>query len=164
MIAESLPYDPVMMSDSVGETGSASAQATEVIAGDPFARHLGIELLHLRPGHSRMAMTLGSHMSNFNGLPHGGAIFTLADAAFAAASNAHGTVAVALSMTIHYLEASSPGTRLIAEATESRLGRRVAFYDITVSQEDGRPVARCQGVVQRRDEMVARRQDEGAAP
>lgn len=45
-------------------------------------------------------------------------------------------------MTIHYLDAPSPGVRLIAEATESRLGRRVAFYDIVVSEEGGRTVAR----------------------
>jgi len=164
MIAESTPYDPVMMSDPVGETGAATAQVAEIIAGDPFARYLGIELLDLRPGHSRMAMVLRSHMDNFNGLPHGGAIFTLADAAFAAASNARGTVAVALSMTIHYLTSPASGTRLIAEATESRLGRRVAFYDITVASEDGQPVARCQGVVQRSAQAVMRRQGQGAAP
>lgn len=81
-------------------------------------------------------------MLNFNGLAHGGAIFSLADAEFAGASDSHGQVAVALSMTIHYLDAPSPGVRLVAEATESRLGRRVAFYDIVVSEEGGRTVAR----------------------
>lgn len=141
-----------------------SSALAQVIADDPFARYLGIEVLHVQPGYSRLAMTLQPYMFNFNGLAHGGAIFTLADAAFAAASNSHGTVAIALSMTIHYLNAPSPGTRLIAEATESRLGRRAAFYEITVSEEEGRPVARCQGVVQRRDAMVTRQHGEGAAP
>lgn len=137
-------------------TSSADA-LVQAIAGDPFARHLGIELLSLEPGHSRLAMTLQPYMQNFNGLAHGGAIFALADAAFAAASNSHGQVAVALSMTIHYLNAPSPGARLIATAAESRLGRTAAFYDIVVAEEGGSTVARCQGVVQRRDRLVGER-------
>ena len=102
-------------------------------------------------------------MDNFNGLAHGGAIFALADAAFAAASNAHGRVAVALSMSIQYLNAPSPGARLVAEGTESRLGRRVAFYDITVWEESGRPVAICQGVVDRRDRLLTDQRNGGGA-
>ena len=63
---------------------------------DPFARFLGIELLELGEGYSRVALTVQDHMLNFHGLPHGGVIFSLADAAFAAACNSHGQVAVAL--------------------------------------------------------------------
>lgn len=126
----------------------------QVIADDPFARHLGIELLDLQPGRCRLEMTLQPFMRNFHGLAHGGAIFALADAAFAAASNSHGQAAVALSMTIQYLTTPSPGARLIAEASESRLGRTAAFYDIVVAEDGGSTVARCQGVVQRRDRLV----------
>jgi len=125
-----------------------------IIADDPFARSLGIELIALQPGRSRLEMILAPSMRNFHGLAHGGAIFTLADAAFAAASNSHGQVAVALSMTIHYLNAPSPGARLIAEAVESRRGRTAAFYDVVVWEDGGAMVARCQGVVQRRDQPV----------
>ena len=90
----------------MSETAPAISETlAQVIAADPFARSLGIELLHLQPGHSRMAMVLQPHMDNFNGLAHGGAVFTLADAAFAAASNAHGTVAVAL---LAHLQAAAP--------------------------------------------------------
>ena len=55
----------------------------EKVSQDPFARFLGIELLELRKGYSHVAMTVHEHMLNFHGIPHGGAIFTLADAAFA---------------------------------------------------------------------------------
>ncbi len=127
-----------------------------LMARDPFARSLGIEVLEVRSGYSRLAMVLQPQMLNFNGLAHGGAIFALADSAFAVASNSHGEVAVALSMTIHYLEAPPVGTRLIAEATESRLGRRAAFYDITVCDEGGQMVAKCQGVVHRRRQHMRR--------
>jgi len=124
------------------------------IGQDPFARWLGIELQELRPGYSRVAMTLTPQMLNFHGIPHGGAIFSLADAAFAAASNSHGQAAVALSMTIQYLAASEPGMRLVAEAQELRKGNRTGFYQITVKTEAGELVATCQAVVHRKKESL----------
>lgn len=126
----------------------------QIIANDPFSRHLGMELLVLRPGSSRMAMRLMPSMQNFNGLTHGGAIFALADAAFAAASNSHGTVAIALAMSIQFLDPPTAGARLIADATEVRAGRRAGFYEISVTEEDGRAVARCQGIVHRRADPI----------
>jgi acyl-CoA thioesterase len=89
-------------------------------------------------------------MLNFHGIPHGGAVFSLADAAFAAASNSHGQTALALSMTISYLAAAAAGTRLVAEAQELRRGHRAGFYQITVKTEGGDLVATCQAVVHRK--------------
>lgn len=123
----------------------------EKIQGDPFARSLGIELLELRPGYSKARMTVRDDMLNFHGIPHGGAIFSLADAAFAAASNSYGTQAVALGMNVHYLAAAEVGTTLYAEAREEKLGRRTALYHIRVTDPDGRLIASCQGLVYRRD-------------
>lgn len=131
------------------------ARLRELIAADPYARSLGIELLELRAGYSRMAMVLEAAMVNFHGTPHGGAIFSLADAAFAAAANSHGEAAVALAMTIHYLSTVPPGTRLIAEGRELRRGRQAGFYRIEVTTEAGAPVAACQAVVHRRGRPVA---------
>ncbi len=124
------------------------------ISQDPFAKSLGIELQELRPGYSRVAMTLTPQMVNFHGTPHGGAIFSLADAAFAAAGNSHGQAAVALSMTIQYLAAAEPGTRLVAEAQELRKGNRTGFYQITVKTQSGELVATCQAVVHRKSELL----------
>ena len=120
------------------------------IAADPFARRLGIELLELRPGYSRMRLAVAPSMANFHGIVHGGVIFSLADAAFAAASNAHGDPAVALAMSIQFFDAPRSNSTLVAEAREQRLGRRAAFYAMTVVDETGKPVAACQGVVHRR--------------
>ena len=99
-------------------------------------------------------MTLTPQMVNFHGIPHGGAIFSLADAAFAAASNSHGQTAVALSMTVQYLAAAKPGARLTAEAQELRKGNRAGFYQIAVKTEGGEVVAICQAVVHRKKEMI----------
>ncbi len=126
------------------------------IAADPFTRSLGIELLTLRPGYSRVAMTLQPHMLNFHGIPHGGAIFSLADAAFGAAGNSHGQVAVALSMTINFRTTVPSGTRLQAEAVEQSLGGRTGLYRITVTADDEEKtlVALCDGTVYRKKELL----------
>ncbi len=130
-------------------TIQANDPVFQKISQDPFARWMGIELQELRPGYSRVAMTLTPQMVNFHGIPHGGAIFSLADAAFAAAGNSHGQTAVALSMTINYLAATSPGTRLVAEAQELRKGNRSGFYEIMVRNDQGDLIAACQAVVHR---------------
>ena len=122
------------------------------ISRDPFARFLGIELLELREGYSRVGMTVGEHALNFHGIPHGGVIFSLADAAFAAAGNSHGRTAVALNVNISFLVAVPVGTRLYAEATEESLGRRTALYRMAVTAEDGTLVALCHGTVYRKSQ------------
>jgi acyl-CoA thioesterase len=126
-------------------------QIRQCIEDDAFARFLGIELVALDKGYSKVSMTVGEHMLNFCRIPHGGVIFSLADVAFAAASNSHGQVAVALNVSINYLAAVPLGTRLYAEATEENLGRRTGLYRLAVTAEDGTLVALCHGTVYRRD-------------
>jgi acyl-CoA thioesterase len=130
-------------------------QIFQRISQDPFALSLGIELLQLGQGYSKVSMTVGEHMLNFHGIPHGGAIFSLADAAFAAASNSHGQTAVALNVSISYLAAVPSGTRLYAEATEENLGNRTALYRLAVTTEAGTLVALAHGTVYRKREQWA---------
>ncbi len=116
---------------------------------DTFARHLGIELLELRPGYSRVGMTLAPHMLNGLGMPHGGIIFTLADFAFAAACNSDGQAAVALSVDIHYLSSPNPGARIFAEAVEVRKSRRTGLYRMMVTDEESVLIAELHGMAYR---------------
>jgi acyl-CoA thioesterase len=95
-------------------------------------------------------MTLTSDMVNGLGLPHGAAIFALADFAFAAACNSHGRAAVALSMDIHFLSSPSPGSRLEAQAVEVRRGRRTGLYRMTVTDAQGNRVAELHGMAYRK--------------
>ena len=127
----------------------------EQIRRDPFARFLGIELLEVREGYAKAALTVQEHMLNFHGIPHGGVIFSLADAAFAAASNSHGQVAVALHVSINFLAAVSPGARLTAEATEEHLTRRTGLYRLAVTSEDGTLIALAHGTVYRKDQPLS---------
>jgi acyl-CoA thioesterase len=126
--------------------GGVPAELRARIEADPWGRALGIELLELAPGYCRAAMRLGAAMTNFHGGPHGGALFSLADYAFGAACNAHGEVAVATTVTIQFLVAPPAGARLVAEARETRQGRRAGFYAMTITDETGTLVAVCQAV------------------
>jgi acyl-CoA thioesterase len=130
----------------------AAAVARFITENDQFARHLGIELIELRPGYAKAAMTIGPHMVNGLGMPHGAAIFALADFAFAAAGNSHGRAAVALSMDIHFVRSPRPGARLTVEASEARVGYRTGLYRMSVTAEDGELVAELHGMAYRKEE------------
>ena len=119
------------------------------IENDPWARALAIQWLELRRGFCRARLRLQPHMVNFLGYPHGGVIFSLADVTLGAASNSHGEDAVALSVTISYLNAVAPSATLVAEGRQVKQGRRAGFYAITVTTEDGAPVAEAQGITHR---------------
>ncbi|MEW6615951.1 MAG: hotdog fold thioesterase [Thermodesulfobacteriota bacterium] len=124
------------------------------IQNDPYARFLGIELIEINKGYSKLRMQLKGCMNNFVGIAHGGAIFSLADHAFAAASNSHGTLAVALNMSITYISATPEGSLLTAEAKEVSLTSRTALYRIDVSTEDNKLIASCQGIVYRKKNPI----------
>jgi acyl-CoA thioesterase len=116
---------------------------------DSFARHLGVEMLDYGDGKTRARMEIQAHHLNSAGKLHGGAIFSLADAAFSAASNSHGTLAVAINMSISFCKAVRRGT-LIAEAREVAINPKLATYLIDVSDEAGALVAQLQGTVYRK--------------
>jgi acyl-CoA thioesterase len=93
-------------------------QRIQALGGCPYARLLGMEIVDTWPGGARVVMdTTGKE--NFLGVAHGGAIFSLADQAFAAAANREGILQVAVSVHIHYLSPAKGKleaiARLIAE-------------------------------------------------
>lgn len=84
----------------------------------------------------------------------GGAIFTLADLALAAAANSHGTLAFSLSSNITFLRASGPGDTLYAEARERYTGRSTGYYQIDVTDQEGRLIATFESSVFRKKDEV----------
>ena len=123
------------------EDSAVPAELRARIEADPWTRTLGIQFLALGRGFCRLGLTVQPHMVNFQGYPHGGVIFSLADIAFGAACNSHGGTAVALNMTISFLTAVPAGSRLIAEAREIKQGRRAGFYEVNVTSGQGVLVA-----------------------
>ncbi|MCS7139628.1 MAG: hydroxyphenylacetyl-CoA thioesterase PaaI [Candidatus Nezhaarchaeota archaeon] len=126
----------------------------KVFRQDPYAKFLGIELLEVRDGYSKAALTVQDFMLNFHGVAHGGLIASLADAAFAAASNSHNKKAVALSLNINYRKPARVGDVLIAEAFEESLGKITATYRIAVKNSEDNLVAVGQGLVYRMEESI----------
>lgn len=102
---------------------------------DIFAKHLGIEVTELRAGYARTHMTIKPEHRNSLNIVHGGAIFSLADLAFAAASNSHGTAAVAINVNISYLKPIK-SNELVAEAKENSCGTKLASYTIHIYDEE----------------------------
>lgn len=117
---------------------------------DPFVRHMGINLVEVRPGYARAIMEVREYMINFHGVTHGGAVFALADAAFAAASNSHAYQAVALNININFLAVTGVGDTLTATAVEQKVGNRTGLYSLEVKNQAGEVVAFAQGLAYRK--------------
>ena len=124
------------------------------VQNDHFAHHLGVEMLEYGNGRARAKMTLQKHHLNSAGMTHGGAIFSLADAVFSAASNSHGTLAVAINVSISFFKAVKEGD-LFAEGREISRNPKLATYIIDVTDGQGNAIALFQGTVYRKKESLA---------
>ena len=117
----------------------------EMLANDAYAAHLGIELRSDDP--IEVAMTVGAAHQNFLGVTHGGAMFSLADCAFALASNRAGARAVAIDTHLVLTGGSAEGDVLSAIAEETTRGRTLATYRIVVRRNEERIVGLFTGTV-----------------
>lgn len=119
------------------------------IENDRFAKHLGVNMLEYGNGKAKASMAIQDHHLNSAGTVHGGAIFALADAVFSAASNSHGTLAMAINVSISFFKAVMSGT-LSAEAEEVSINPKLATYLIAVHDDKGNKIALFQGTVYRK--------------
>jgi len=126
------------------------------IRKDAYANWLGATIEAIEPGYSRVSLVVTESMLNFHGMTHGGLLFSLGDIAFAAASNSHGQIAVALNVATSFLRATGVGDHLVAEAKEVHLGGATALYDIVIIETNsGQLVAKSQATVYRkRDSFI----------
>ncbi|UOE92455.1 hydroxyphenylacetyl-CoA thioesterase PaaI [Alkalihalobacillus sp. LMS39] len=119
---------------------------------DKYAKWLGISILNFGEGFAEVAMDIKDHMLNFHGTANGGAIFSLADVAFAIASNSYGQTAVGITMTMHYMEAGAVGDHMIAVAKEDKKNQRLGLYRIEVKNEQDSLIALAEGMVYRKQD------------
>jgi len=126
----------------------------EYVEKEPYVRLLGIKLLELKEGYSLVEMKASKDFENIFSITHGGAIFSLADVAFGAAANSYGKVAVAISININYLRPSRSGETLRAEAREISRGRKIATYEIDVSNNEGKKIATSQATAFLKGEKI----------
>jgi acyl-CoA thioesterase len=124
---------------------SNKAVVDHMMANDRFSQWLGIEVLEIREGYSRISMTIREEMVNGFGITHGGIAFSLADSAFAFACNNRNNLSVALDTSIVFTKAVQTGDVLTAEARELHNGRSTGLYHITITNQRNEEVAHFKG-------------------
>ena len=125
----------------------------EFSENDRFAKQIGIELVEVSKGRAKAKMKITDIHLNAVNTVHGGAIFSLADYAFAIAANTHGNISVALNVNISFLKAVSKGT-LFAEAEEVSINPKIATYNIRVLNEHNELIATFQGMAYRKERVL----------
>lgn len=116
---------------------------------DRYAALTGVEIMEVKEGYCKAQLKITDKHLNAANVVQGGAIFTLADLAFAVASNSRGQLALAVNVNITFLKGVSGGT-LYAIATEFDDPKKLGAYDVSVTNEKGEMVARFNGLVYRK--------------
>ena len=119
-------------------------EAREYFSCDRFATENGITLDELDEDHTVASLTIGDRHKNAYGGVMGGAIFTLADFAFAALTNDREHVTVAQQVSVNYLSAPKGG-KLFAKAAYKKDGRSSCVVNVDVTDDSGREVAQFVG-------------------
>jgi len=113
--------------------------------GEQIASFLNMRVLELSQGYAKVAMDLRPEYTNFNGLIFGGIIMSLADQAFAYASNTIVTPNVASQFNIHFIAGAAVDDELTAECRVVKSGRRVCISEMSVKNQDGKLIAKATG-------------------
>lgn len=125
--------------------GLANDVVNHMMKHDLFSQWLGIEVIEIKEGYSRIKMILREEMINGFGIIHGGVSFALADSAFAFACNNRNNLSVALDTSITFTKATRPGDILTAEAKELHNGRSTGLYLITITNQHAEQVGLFKG-------------------
>ena len=128
-------------------------KARTIFARDRYAALTGIEIVEAGKGYCKASLKIEDKHLNAANVVQGGAIFTLADLAFGVAANSHGQLALAINVNISYLNSVSRGT-LYATATEVNEPNRLGAYDVLVTDDQQRIIARFNGMVYRKKQLL----------
>ena len=112
----------------------------EEYKNDRFATGAGCVIVSASPEKVVCEMPIHEGLFNAHGGVMGGAIFTLADLAFAVASNYAGVPSVAIECNIRYY-AATKGTKLIATCTADKEGRALGHYTVDITDDLGKKIA-----------------------
>jgi acyl-CoA thioesterase len=112
----------------------------EFFKDDRYAVFSGVELMEVKPGYAKTRMEISDMHLNAGNVVQGGAIFTLADLAFAAAVNVYGNLAMSIETSIRYFKGVSEGT-LFAEAHIVHLHKKLATFEVRITNETDELIA-----------------------
>ncbi len=124
---------------------------------DRFAKANGIVIEEIKEGYAKTSMKTEARHLNAANVAHGGAIFTLADFAFAIASNSYGTLALSINSSISFINGAKEGEKLFAEAREIEKNHKLGSYTVKVTNESDKTVAVFQGMVYKKNEQLVRK-------
>ena len=125
----------------------------EYFNGDKFAKLIGAEIIDSSEGYAKTRMLVTPQHLNGAGLCQGGALFTLADLAFAAAVNSHNVVTLGVSTNITYFSNVSQGY-VYAEAHEIVNHHKLPFCEIKIFAEDGKLLALMTATAYRKKQTI----------
>ena|SRR6218665_475079 len=123
----------------------ANDVVTHMMKNDLFSQWLGIQVLQVKEGYSKIQMTVRPEMINGFGIVHGGIAFSLADSCFAFACNNRNVLSVALDTSINFTRPVHVGDTLTAEAGELHNGKSTGLYHITIKNQNDHIVALFKG-------------------
>lgn len=126
----------------------------EFFKKDRFADKAGVELVEIKEGYSKARLVVTEEHLNAGHRTQGGALFTLADLALAAAANSRGILAFSLSSGITFLRSSGPGDILYAEARERYVGRTTGHYQVNITNQRGELIATFESSVFRKGDAL----------
>jgi len=118
---------------------------SHMLQNDPFSQWMGVEILEIKEGYSKIKMIIRREMANGFGIVHGGIPFSLADSAFAFACNNRNNLSVALDANINFTRPVNTGDLLTAEAKEVHNGKNTGVYLITLTNQKNETVALFKG-------------------
>ena len=112
----------------------------EFFKNDRFASMAGVELMEISEGYAKARMLITPEHLNGGRVCQGGALFTLADLAFAAAVNSHLVLTFSTSSNITFFQSVAQGY-VYAEAREIVNHPRLPYAEVKITDEDGRLIA-----------------------
>lgn len=118
-----------------------------MLGNDLFSQWMGIIITDLKPGSCTLQAKIQPSMLNGFGICHGGITFSLADSAFAFASNSHGIQSVSIETSISHTKAVKAEDTITAVAIEKNLTSRLGIYEVILTNQNDEIVALFKGTV-----------------
>lgn len=114
---------------------------------DAFSQWMGIERISETEGEVQLRMVVREDMLNGFGILHGGISYSLADSAFAFASNSCGRKSVSIETSISHLKKLFPGDLLLATAKKISSSHKTGLYGVNITNQNNDLVAVFKGTV-----------------
>ena len=132
----------------------ANKVVSRMMKDDTFSQWLGIEIIEIKEGYSKIKMRVRNEMMNGLDMVHGGIAFSLADSSFAFACNSRNNLSVALDTSINFIKPVHIDDELFAEAKEIHNGKSTGLYQITITNQRHHTVALFKGTCFRTNKIL----------